>query len=147
MKNDKKTIILYVGSYLCALVSVFFYGFVGFPNNTSGGPGLFDFESTPGNVILFEIIPLLIALALSFASYFIYLRFLPFYKSKIFLIPEILILLVYAILFAYNLFMLLSVTGFVFDAVLMPFSIIVLGFGILPLCLHKEQTVKEEKHE
>ena len=68
MKNDKKTIILYVGSYLCALVSVFFYGFVGFPNNTSGGPGLFDFESTPGNVILFEIIPLLIALALSFTS-------------------------------------------------------------------------------
>jgi hypothetical protein len=72
---------------------------------------------------------------------------LPFYKSKVFLIPEILILVVYAILFAYNLFMLLSVTGFVFDAVLMPFSIIVLGFGILPLCLHKEQTVKEEKHE
>jgi len=147
MKNEKKTIILYVSSYLCALVSVFFYGFVGFPNNTSGGPGLFDFESTPGNVILFEIIPLLIALALTFASYFIYLRFLPFHKSKIFLIPEILILLVYVILFAYNLFMLLSVTGFVFDAVLMPFSIIVLGFGILPLCLHKEQTVKEEKHE
>ncbi len=146
MKNDKKTIILYVGSYLCALVSVFFYGFVGFPNNTSGGPGLFDFESTPGNVILFEIIPLVIALALSFASYFIYLRLLPFHKSKIFLIPEILILVVYAILFAYNLFMLLSVTGFVFDAVLMPFSIIVLGFGILPLCLHKERTSKEEKH-
>lgn len=140
MKNFLK----YFSSYACMLLSIPFYAFVGFPNNTDHDTmGLFGFSATTKNVCLYEILPLLIAVLLSLTGYFIYFVILPKQKDKIFSIPEIVIVVCNIALAAINLVMWIGSYWFG-NTILIVFSFIILVISVITLFRHKKtESVKE----
>lgn len=67
-----KNVLNYIACYLTLIVSSVLYFFVGFPNSTEAGINGFVVETK--NIIIFEVIPLVIAILLTVLMYFIYLK-------------------------------------------------------------------------
>lgn len=84
----KKTTILYIISYLLLILSYPVYFFVSFPNETDPGTSLFVY--TFYNNMVYEILPFIGAIILTFISYLIYFKFLPRKKNNLLLIPAFL---------------------------------------------------------
>lgn len=85
----KKTVYSYIFAYITYLLASLCFAFVGFENTTSG---FNEYNYTPVNIFVYEIIPLIVGIGLMIAYGILYFKKLPLKKHSLFLIAEILIL-------------------------------------------------------
>lgn len=139
----KKQVILYSISYLLLIISYPIYLFVAYPNSTSPGSSLFEYNLY--NNMVYEILPLIGAMILTFFSYFIYFKFLPKKKSVWFLIPELINLFCVGILM-FEAYIFWDASTDFFGSIIMFFwSIILFIIGIIPVVLHFLKDKKKDE--
>ncbi len=139
----KKQGLLYTVSYLLLIISYPIYGFVSYPNSTSPGSSLFEY--TLYNNMVYEVLPLIGAMLLTFFSYFIYFKSLPKKKSYWFLIPEFINLVCDGTLIFMGFFLWKASVNF-YGAIIIAFwSIILFIIGIIPVVNHFLKDKKKDE--
>lgn len=136
-----KNVIRYIISIFLALLSVPIYVFVGFPNSN---PGTL-FVYTAFNIIVYEVIPLVIALIMTVVSYYLYLKKTPKDKSLWFLFFEIpnFILMEFLV---YAGFFLWEASGDFFGAIILSFlAIILLLVSLIPFIIRIRTALNKKK--
>lgn len=88
-KETKKTVFSYIFAYLSFILASVCFAFVGFENTTGG---FNEYNYTPVNTFIYEVLPLILGIALMVAYGILYYKNLPLKKNNLFLIGEVLML-------------------------------------------------------
>ncbi len=140
-----KKIFYYVFAILLALLSFPLYLFVGIPNSTGDGGTLFVYSTF--NIIVYEIIPLMIGLAFTALSYFLYFKKLPIKKSRWFLFFEIINAFLMGFLI-YGGFFLWEASEDFFGSIILAFlSIVLFIVSLTPFAVRIGIAIKDKKKQ
>ena len=136
-----KNVIRYILSIFLALLSVPIYVFVGYSSANPTRP----FEYTAFNIIVYKIIPLVIALIMTFVSYYLYLKKTPKDKSLWFLFFEIPNFILMGFL-VYAGFFLWEASGDFFGAIILSFLAIILQLvSLIPFIIRIRTALNKKK--
>lgn len=140
-----KKVIRYIISIFLALLSVPIHVFVGYPNPTERPLNVFEY--TAFNIIVYEIIPLVIALIMTFVSYYLYFKKTPKDKSLWFLFFEIPNFILMGFL-VYAGFFLWEASGDFFGAIILSFLAIILQLiSLIPFIIRIRSALNKKKTE
>lgn len=117
-------------SLMMLFSSYVLYAFVATPNSTDGATG---FIINPKNIFLYEVMPFVVAILLTFAAYWIYFRKLPLRKGRLSLFFEITNIFVVLMLIVYGVFVLTGTGNWYGGHFITAFSLLLLALSIIPI--------------